>query len=71
MKNDENTLAKNTEEPKTKNNIGYECKNIAITGTRIKKRICSTAAQRKAREEKGQDFHRHMQISGSIGERAN
>ncbi|WOH38700.1 hypothetical protein RI844_05660 [Thalassotalea fonticola] len=63
-------LANNTEGATTKNKLGYKCENIVLTGTRIKKRICTTAAQRKASKEKAQDFHRHMKIPDSIGPKA-
>jgi len=39
---------------------GYECKNIKVTGTRISKKICNTAAERQYSKEHADEFARKM-----------
>ncbi len=35
---------------------GYECKKVKNTTSRIKKKVCTTAAQRKLRTEKSKEL---------------
>lgn len=39
---------------------GYECKNVKVTGTRISKKICNTAAERQYSKEHADEFARKM-----------
>jgi|GEM_PF-6251471 len=39
---------------------GYECKNIKVTGTRINKKVCDTAAERQYKKEHAEEFSRKM-----------
>jgi hypothetical protein len=39
---------------------GYECKNVKISGSKIAKKVCNTAAQRQVSEDKAEEFARTM-----------
>jgi len=39
---------------------GYECKSVKVTGTRISKKVCDTAAERQYKKEHAEEFARKM-----------
>ena len=46
-----------------KNDIGYECEKIRITGKLIPKTICTTKTQRKKMEETGKEGLKNRRIA--------
>lgn len=54
--NDNNDLlASNDPDINRKNAEGYQCKKEKITGSNFPRKVCTTAAERKAREIKDQE----------------
>lgn len=51
-----------TEEQKQR--IGFECRNITVTGSRLPVRQCTTAAQRAAANAAAKDMVNRMQAQG-------
>ena len=45
--------------------VGMKCREVEVSGTRFKKRECTTLAQRKARGEAGQEGGRKLANQGT------
>ncbi len=46
-----------------KNDIGYECENIRVTGNLIPKKVCTTKIQRKKMEDNGKEGLKNRRIA--------
>lgn len=51
-----------------KQRLGFQCKNITVTGSRLPVRQCTTAAQRAAANAAAKDMVNRMQAQGQSKE---
>jgi len=58
-----NTSDENNTKNTAKNDIGYECQKIKITGKLVPKEVCTTKIQRKKMEDEGKEGLKNRRVA--------
>ena len=58
-----NTSEKNNTKNIAKNDIGYECQKIKVTGKLVPQEVCTTKIQRKKMEDEGKEGLKNRRVA--------